>query len=189
VYCWFGCANRALTLFIATNSPCRCNSTAVPPRRHEFGDSYMAKVAYVDELEPFYASPKRKHVVVSSIWDPLETSFVPGPDGTESMVGYKGWLSTPMKNTIVSHKYFYQSRDHWVHVKCAGIQPSVALVSFAAGDDVANNLLDETLKLKRDGRMKHLHPNGARLLMDHERRCLSWQTTPANEEAGKSLDL
>lgn len=158
----------------------RCNSTSQP--RHGFGDGYIAKPAFVETLGQFVAVPRSKNLAVSSVWDPLETNFVAGPDGTERMHGYRGWVWTPRDHTIVSHKYFYQAREHWVRVKCAGISADRALVSFAAGNSIANTNRDETLKVKRDSRMKLLHPNGARLLMDTGRRCLSWQTHPVNTD-------
>jgi hypothetical protein len=108
----------------------------------------------------------------------MDGDFVPGPYGTERMWGYKGWVAYPMDHTIVSHKYFYQSAEHWSHVKCRGEDRERALRSFAAGDAVSNTHIDTSLKKKRDGRMKLLHPTGARLLMDRARRCLSWQTYP-----------
>jgi len=161
---------------------CMCTGAEDMPRRHDFGDGYLAKPSLVHSLEPFVAIPKRAYLAVNSMWDPLEEPFVPGPDGTESYPGYRGWVSSPVDHTVVSHKYFYQAREHWVRVKCAGTPVERALESFTAGDAVANSNADTLLKRKRDSRMKHLHPKGARLLMDYTRRCLSWQTHPADGE-------
>eukprot|EP00040_Diaphanoeca_grandis_P028828 m.167641 g.167641 ORF g.167641 m.167641 type:complete len:422 (-) comp31469_c0_seq2:73-1338(-) len=162
---------------------CLCPPSHTKQNRHAFGDSYFARVSEIKTLYDFTVDLKGKtELAVSSRWNPFQDDFVNGfaDDSVLWWYNYKGGITSPFYHAIVSFKYFYQSEDYWLKVKCSDEDRRSAIASYNAGNAVSNTNLDISLKLKRGRLMQTKFPQGAVLMMEHANHCLSWRNSKQN---------